>query len=266
MEQPGRQGEECLNDNIPDGVENHFAVGSLHKPMCLLLSICEGSSEQYDSENMLDDINMALSFDTSDITDHIHTCECWSMKSLAAEVCLHLARRREPGDAARESHIDRGTEMATKANQRVKAANGMVKHVLAYEANKDIRKKLRELANEQDDFNRKVIYDSSVTRLIPNRIGLKSSTTSTFSSRLNVKDDCSKTNESSTANSKASAVTAPTHVSTKKKVAFSHLSSLGSSGGASKQHSSNHSNESIHSNQSTNERKVINGDEADSSK
>ena len=182
------------NENIPEGVENHFAVGSLHKPMCLLLEICEGSSEQYNSENMLDDINLALSFDMSDITDYVHTCECWSMKSLVAEVCLHLARRRKAGDTVRESLIDKGTEMSTIANQRVISSNGLVKHILAYEANKEVRKRLRELADEQDHVNRKIIYDCSDNCSRIHNSDSENSTALSLAHRLNVKDDSSKTN------------------------------------------------------------------------
>ena len=56
----------------PDGVEDHFAVGMIHKPMCLLLNICDGNPDgnyDYETEDMEADIEMVLEFDAPDMTD-----------------------------------------------------------------------------------------------------------------------------------------------------------------------------------------------------
>ena len=55
----------------PEGIEHHFAVGSLHKPICLLLKIADGSSEEYDVDP--EDIELALAFNMSDMTDNNYT-------------------------------------------------------------------------------------------------------------------------------------------------------------------------------------------------
>lgn len=251
---------------ISDSVESHFAVGSIHKPMGLLLRICEGSSHECNMDHIPGDIELALSFDMTDMTDNNFTCDGWSMKSMAAELCMHLARRLDAGNAARESLIDRGIMMATVAQQRVKASNGMVKHILAYEANKEIHKELLHLADEEVGVDRNVIYDASNSKRAPDprrsmtsdlKSSMKSSASLAFANRFNVKDDTSKTN-GSTNNSNGSGARltvspTPAHVSvaTKKKVAFSqlsssHLSSFGSgSNGSTSKHSSHNSHESI---------------------
>jgi len=246
---------------VPDAANSHFAVGSIHKPMGLLLQICEGSSHPYDMDHMPEDIELALACDVSDMTDNNFTGDGWSMKSMAAELCMHLARRIDAGNAARERLIDRGIMMATVAQQRVKALNGMVKHVLAYEANRDIHKALLLLANEEIDIDRNVIYNASnITGRSPliNRkesmselkSSMKSKTTLAFANKFNVKDETSKTNGSTAhsngSSAKSSVPSTPLLISVaaKKKVAFSHLSSFGSNGSASKQ-SSHHSHESI---------------------
>ena len=74
--------------------------------MCLLLRICDGSSEEYDTVNMADDIELALSCTVYDMTDNNLTCDGWSTKSMIAELCFHLARRLEPGDTLRESLVN----------------------------------------------------------------------------------------------------------------------------------------------------------------
>lgn len=54
----------------PDDIENHFAMGMIHKPMCLLLKICDGNPDgDYDTEDMEYDIDMVLEFDAPDMTD-----------------------------------------------------------------------------------------------------------------------------------------------------------------------------------------------------
>ena len=57
---------EVYEETLPaTGVETHFAVGTIHRPMKLLLRICE-SSEHYAKEEMTADIEMALAFDVDD--------------------------------------------------------------------------------------------------------------------------------------------------------------------------------------------------------
>lgn len=54
----------------PDGIESHFSVGPLHKPMCLLLKICDGNPDgDYETDDMAADIDMILEFDAPDMTD-----------------------------------------------------------------------------------------------------------------------------------------------------------------------------------------------------
>lgn len=57
---------DVYNTAVPEGIEKHFAVGHLHKPMLLLLKICDGSSEQYDTVQS-SDIELALNFDPVDM-------------------------------------------------------------------------------------------------------------------------------------------------------------------------------------------------------
>ncbi|KAL7498705.1 hypothetical protein ACHAWT_008434 [Skeletonema menzelii] len=269
---------DAYNKFIPDAANSHFAVGSIHKPMGLLLRICEGSSShQYDMDNMPADIELALSFDMSDMTDHNFTADGWSMKSMAAEVCMLLARRLDAGNAARERLIDRGIMMATVAQQRVKASNGMVKHVLAYEANRDIHKALLLLANEEVGIDRNVIYDMSSNGVGRSPSNLRESMTSEFSkskskatlafaNRFNVKDESPKTNGSATISNGSDSTSAVsskppfTAIASKKKVNFSHLSSFGSNGSEplpSSRHS--HDSESVIENSSNHSRQKNNG-------
>lgn len=57
---------DVYNTVVPSGIENHFAVGHLHKPMQLLLKICDGSSEQYNTVQF-SDVELALNFDPADM-------------------------------------------------------------------------------------------------------------------------------------------------------------------------------------------------------
>ena len=74
----------------------------------------------------------------------------WSVKSMAAELCLHLARRLDAGSIPRRDLIDRGIQMSTMANERNKTADGLIKHILAHEAHKGIDDRLLELRREDD--------------------------------------------------------------------------------------------------------------------
>eukprot|EP00546_Thalassionema_frauenfeldii_P017555 CAMPEP_0178896542 /NCGR_PEP_ID=MMETSP0786-20121207/1237_1 /TAXON_ID=186022 /ORGANISM="Thalassionema frauenfeldii, Strain CCMP 1798" /LENGTH=682 /DNA_ID=CAMNT_0020566969 /DNA_START=463 /DNA_END=2511 /DNA_ORIENTATION=+ len=251
---------EAYTNFIPDGAENHFAFGCTHKPMSLLLRICDESSEEYNAENISEDIDMIMSSDVDDMTDFNCMADGWSMKSMIAEVCLHLARRLNAGDPAKESLIDRGILMATVASKRVKASNGMVKHIMAYEAHKDVHKNLLVLANEEVTAVRSIVYDES-DRVSPSKYrtsdslesGANSNSTLGFAERLNVKDYTSNTHGSTVSsngsNSKlteGSASSKPVHILTsdKKKVAFNDLSSFVSAEeSAASKHFSNNSQE-----------------------
>jgi len=234
---------EVYNNNTPEGIEKHFAVGHVHEPMLLLLRICDGSSEEYSTVES-SDIELALEFTPSDMTDNNMTCDGWSIMSLSAEICLHLARRLPPGNAERERLVERGIHHSTIANKRVTASNGMIKHLLAYDAHKEIHKKLLILASEDVGITRTIIYDdSSMTKMTNGSIStcsgtkkssLKSSVTGAVSlaSRFVVKGDTSKGSNGSSSGAPSSKVfSAPSHVDTaRKKVAFSHLSSFESHG------------------------------------
>lgn len=53
----------------PDNMGTHFAYGILHKPMCLLLKICDSTDGDYETDDMAADIDMVLDFDCPDMTD-----------------------------------------------------------------------------------------------------------------------------------------------------------------------------------------------------
>ena len=255
---------EAYNKYMPDAACTHFAVGRIHKPMGLLLQICDGSLHQYDTSQMQDDIELVLSFDMSDVTDNNFTCDGWSMKSVAAELCMLLASRFDVGNADRERLINRGIMMATTAQVRVKASNGMVKHILAYGANKGIHEKLLRLAGEEVTIERNIIHDPMSTshslshRILALELEVKSTTksSSTIGHKISLHDDTFQTNESgssaisttSTAKSKTKtrAANGPKGllIATKKKISISRMSSLDSYGSATKQ-SAHHSRESV---------------------
>ncbi len=53
-----------------DAIGDHFALGPLHKPMKLLLKICDGNPDgDYETDDMGEDIDMILEFDAPDMTD-----------------------------------------------------------------------------------------------------------------------------------------------------------------------------------------------------
>ena len=88
--------------------------------------------------------------------DKSFMCDGFSMKSASAEICLHLARRMPPGSGERERLVDKGIEQSNIANERVTASNGMIKHLLAYEGNKEIQIGLIEL--KRGHYCRTVIH------------------------------------------------------------------------------------------------------------
>jgi hypothetical protein len=194
------------NQWAPVGIESHFAMGCLHKPMCLLLRICDGSSVEYNKEDLAADIDMALSFDVVDMTDLVLICDGWSVKTMASELCLHLARRLEPGDSSRERLVDRGIHMSTQAITRSTTSNGMIKHILAYEAHKGTDDRLLDLRKEDNVVSRTNVYDGNdrlkrslsavFTRAYPNEARKKNGVENDFASRFAVKGKTSSGAES----------------------------------------------------------------------
>eukprot|EP00804_Cyclotella_cryptica_P026961 CCRYP_014777-RA/>CCRYP_014777-RA protein AED:0.23 eAED:0.23 QI:1879/1/1/1/0.66/0.5/4/616/359 len=142
---------------IPAGAEHHFAVGAVHKPMLLLLKICEESSEKYSVEDA--DIALALDFEINDFSDNIMMSDGWSLNSLGAELCLHLARMLQPGETTREKLLKKGNQLSSIADTRVKASNGMIKHILAYEAHKDVYLNLLKLAGLDVSASQRTVHD-----------------------------------------------------------------------------------------------------------
>ena len=231
-------------DNAPEGVESHFAVGSVHKPILLLLRICHGSSEEYNTVKE-EDIDLALQFDCVDITSNIMTCNGWSMKSLAAELCLHLARRLTPGNADRKRLINRGIQQATIADERVSASNGMIKHIMAYQAHSEIQKGLLALACEDVAVSRSIIYENGTKGndgSLSSCSGKKSVVS--LANRFVISDSSTK----NTTNG-SNGVGNTSQIVPKKKVAFSpmHVSSLESHGSAVSKHSNDSQQEESNS-------------------
>ena len=173
------------------------------------------------------DIELALQFKVDDITSNIMMCDGWSMLSLGAELCFHLARRLAPGNAERKRLIDRGITQSTIAGDQVTTSNGMIKHILAYEANNEIQKWLLELASADVDVSRAIIYD--LNGYSESSFGSSDDKKSHISlaNRFVVKDDTSKNDSSNGSSMPKNHTSAP-----KKKVAFApiHVSSLESHG------------------------------------
>lgn len=154
------------------------------------------------------------------------------MQTCAAELCLHLARRLTAGDGDRKRLVDRGINHCQAADDLVIASNGMIKHILAHEANKEVLKDLLELATADVAVPRKVIYDNTSNCSQSSSMDKKSVS---LASRFIIKDDGSSKNDGSgsTSNNHHSDIVK------RKVVSFSpiHVSSLGSGG------NSNHSND-----------------------
>ena len=236
---------EFYNYWAPPGIESHFAMGRLHKPMCLLLKICDGSSVDYSTEELAADIDMVLSFDVPDMDNLILICDGWSVKTMAAELCLHLARRLEPGKISRESLIERGLQMSTMATASATTSNGMIKHILAYDAHKGIDDRLLDLRKDDNVVSRRIIYDQNErttrthVKIEGSLIGpiTSSGAENDFASRFNVKGKTSSGTGSSPSFDESSR---------KARVTFSK-SSKQSNGSAPKKASSRKSSHSDHS-------------------
>ncbi|KAL7546821.1 hypothetical protein ACHAWF_010151, partial [Thalassiosira exigua] len=216
---------EVYSNNMPDGAEKHFAVGFLHFPMILLLNICD-PQEIYGKDQMATDIDLALEFEANDMTDKIYTCNCWSMNSLGAEICLRLGCRLTAGDPTRKKLLDKGLQLSMIANDRVLAANGMVKHVLAHEAHTQIHSGLLKLAEEDNSASRKVIHDikADECRSLHTSIAAK---TADIAKRLVVTDGSSNGGAGGSHESSNMSAPSTVEVDPKKRVTFSRMSSIG---------------------------------------
>ena len=149
---------ELYEQYIPEGTENHFAVGCIHLPLSLLLKVCEGSSLKYSVADS--DIELALNFEVNDFSDNIFTSDGWSMNSLGAELCLHLARRLKPGEGQREDLLKKGIQLSSVADSRVKSSHGLVKHIIAYEAHRDVYLNLLGMAGIDAKTPRKSVFET----------------------------------------------------------------------------------------------------------
>ena len=148
---------ELYHQFIPNGTENHFAVGFLHFPMTLLLKVCEGSSLTYSITES--DIELALNFEVNEFSDNIYMSDGWSANSLGAELCLHLAGRLKPGEFKRRMLVKKGIQLSSTADERLISGDDLVKHNLAYEAHLDVYKSLLRMAGIDSDTPRKSVFD-----------------------------------------------------------------------------------------------------------
>lgn len=78
---------------------------------------------------------------------------------MAAELCLHLARRLEPGNIPRRNLIHKGLQNSTAATQALTtASDGSIKHILAHEAHQGIDDRLLALRMEDNTVEANIIY------------------------------------------------------------------------------------------------------------
>ena len=184
------QARELYEQYIPDGTENHFAVGFIHIPMSLLLKVCDGSSLTYSMTES--DIELALNYHVNDFTDSMLMCEGWSMNSLGAELCLNLARRLKPGECKRRALLKKGIQLSSIADERLMYGD-LVKHTLAYEAHRDVHKNLLRVAGIDAETPRKSVFDN-VTK--PSEVSIDNSDKGhNIVNKLRFKDDASSESE-----------------------------------------------------------------------
>lgn len=96
----------------------------------------------------------------SNRSNYNHITYSWSVKTMAAELCLHLARRLEPGNIPRRNLIHKGLQNSTAATQALTtASDGSIKHILAHEAHQGIDDRLLALRMEDNTVEANIIYD-----------------------------------------------------------------------------------------------------------
>ena len=233
---------EAYRKFMPDAANTHWAVGSLQKPTTLLLQICEDSSHHYNEGVMSQDIEIVLSFDMMDQQDTYFTQYGWSMKTLAAELCMLFAQRLKADNTSRKRLIDRGIRMARIAQHRTTTSNGMVKHILAYECNEIILNKLCQLSMKEVnnilhlDADKSIMYDhrlgtskSMPQSEAPKRLNSNGESTvrASFSHRLKTVMSAKKVVESVMSSVHVSEL--PSHVSVRsERIKLSSMESIGS--------------------------------------
>lgn len=204
-------------------IENPY-IGSIHKPLLLLLKLSShNSTEKHEDEEELSvESKVAMAFDPMDLADNLYRSDCLSIRTVAAELCLRLATKFSSGCPTKTELVDKGIQMATLANKYCLAETGEIKHILAHEANAKIQTELLKLAQENNlhEFSRCIIHKTDDNKGSDNSDTTKSSKNG-ISRRLVINDSSNGTSTSSTAPSNV-------HISEKKKVSFSHLSSLDS--------------------------------------
>ena len=78
----------------------------------------------------------------------LYAGEGWSAFSICAELCLRLAILLNPGNHARADLVNKGIQLTTAAEKSTTSSNGVIKHILAYEANSQVHMELLELAHQ----------------------------------------------------------------------------------------------------------------------
>jgi hypothetical protein len=82
-------------------------------------------------------------------------------KTLASELCLHLAMRLKPGDTSRGRLIERGIQMSAMAVTLSTTRNGTINHILAHDAQWGIEGRLSDLRNEDYAVGRTIVHDGN---------------------------------------------------------------------------------------------------------
>ena len=134
-----------LDEHVSEEISrSKTGVGSLQRPISLLLSICDDAPYEISGE----DIDLALTIDFPEMLDNVFMANAWSMKSMIAEVCLHLAERLRDSNGEKEQLVRRGIRLSLIADEKMKDGRGRIKHLTAYNAHKAILSKLLEMANK----------------------------------------------------------------------------------------------------------------------
>ena len=217
--------------SLPVEAQNHFAIGVFYKPMLLVLKICDGSPVQCSKEDMVSDVELALEFEPDNFGDNIFTAEGWSMKSLGAEICLHLASKMPPGNCVRQNLVSKGLRLSDDANQKIQASNGLIKHILAFDAHVNVEECLLNLRKQDNSITRCVIHHQTVNGETERRISCSTRKINGLSHRLVVKGEDSNSESTENASGKhqkdrplSSSVNSGKRF--ERKVTFSQLSSF----------------------------------------
>ena len=210
-------------------------VGSLQRPISLLLSICDDPQYEINGE----DIDLALKVDVPEMLDNVFMANAWSMKSMVAEICLHLAEKLRNSSGQKELLVRRGIRLSLIADEKMKDGRGRIKHLAAYNAHKTILSKLLVMASKCASEPISSAHDDqlSISRHSQSAGSLgsrqNSKQTVSFAKQLTVstwdgsRSDISLQNASST--SRSNGGVAPSHIDTKSPSEMpKRVSSLGS--------------------------------------